>query len=122
MRNLFFIIVGNFDAEDVKLGLVNHIGRFAHQIERAVCCRERDDIADVVGAGQHHDQTLKADADAAMGRCAVAEGIQEEAESLLRLFHGQADCLEDLFLQILVVDTDGAGKQLIAVENQVIGS
>lgn len=122
VQKLLFIIFCQFNAEDVELGLIHHVWRFAHQIKRTVGCRECDDISDVVRSRQYHDQSFQSDADAAMRRCAVAEGVKEEAESFLRLFHGETDCLEDLFLQVLIMDTDRAGEQLVAVEHKVIGS
>ena len=110
---LFVIFFGYFDSEDIQLGLVDDVGRFAHHVEGTVGGRESDDVADVVGAGQHHDKTLETDAHAAVRRCAVPERVKEEAETLSGRFHGQADRLEDLLLQILIVDTDRAGKQFI---------
>ena len=55
-----------------------------------------------------------------MRRSTVLEGLQEEAELLLRLLHRQTNGLKHLLLQILIVNTDRTRQQLIAVQHQII--
>ena len=55
-----------------------------------------------------------------MGRRAVLERVEHEAELLPRLFQRQADGLEDLFLQFAVVDTQAAAADLDAVQHHIV--
>ena len=79
---LFAIFFCYFNSEDIELGLVDDVRRFAHHVEGTVGRREGNDITDVVSAGKNHDQTFETDADAAVRRCAVLECVKEEAEAL----------------------------------------
>ena len=48
--------------------------------------REEDDVADAFGSGEHHDEAVDADADAACGGHAVFEGGDEFFVDFLDLF------------------------------------
>ena len=57
-----------------------------------------------------------------MGRGAVGQAAQQEAEALLRVLLGDAQQLEDLLLHAAVVDTHRPATELGAVERQVVGT
>ncbi len=56
-----------------------------------------------------------------MGRSAVLEGVDQEAELVLRLFLAEAQNLEHPLLDLGVVNTDGASAEFVAVEHEVVG-
>ena len=57
----------------------------------------------------------------AVGRRAVGEGLQEEAELLPLLLLAEPEELEDLLLDVLTVDPDRPRAELPAVQDQVVG-
>ena len=71
---------------------------------RARRLREGDDLAERRLPGQDHDHAVEAEGDAAVGRRAVLEGLEEEAEALPRLLVGEGEQLEDPGLERRVVD------------------
>ena len=56
-----------------------------------------------------------------MRRCAVLEGVEEEAELLLCLVLVDAHDREDALLDVLAVDTDRPAADLVAVADDVVG-
>jgi hypothetical protein len=84
--------------------------------------RERDNIADRGGAGHQHHQPVQAEGQATVRRGAVAQGVEEEAELLLRLLLIDAENVEHRGLGLAVTDTDTAAAQLRAVEHHVVGA
>ncbi len=93
----------------------------AHEVGAALGFGEGDDVADVGDAAEDHDEAVEADGDAAVGRSAVLEGIQEEAE--LGFLGGFVDAQEgeDFLLDVDAVDTDGAAADFGAVDDDVVG-
>ena len=73
-----------------------------------------------VPASSAHDP-VPAERDAAVRRRAVLEGVEEEAELLLRLVLVDAHDREDPLLDVLAVDTDRAAPDLVAVADDVVG-
>ena len=57
-----------------------------------------------------------------MGRGAVAQRVEQEAEALVGLLLGDADDPEHLALDLGRVDSDRAAAQLPAVHDEVIGA
>ena len=55
-----------------------------------------------------------------MGRSTEPEGVEQEAESLLRCGRVDAQQIEDLLLDVAPMDPDAARAQLPAVEHQVV--
>ena len=56
-----------------------------------------------------------------MRRGAVVQGAQQESEALLGLLVGEPDRAEDALLELGAVDTDGARRDLAAVDDHVVG-
>lgn len=52
----------------------------------------------------------------------VPEGLQQEAETLLGAFRGEAQCHQHPLLQLHGVDTDGTAADLAAVHDHIIGT
>ncbi|MPM29942.1 hypothetical protein SDC9_76484 [bioreactor metagenome] len=55
-----------------------------------------------------------------MRRGAVLEGVQQEAELLLRLFGAETHHLEDALLNVTAVNTDRTSADLNAVADEVV--
>ena len=96
-------------------------GARGQRVEAAAGLRERDDLADRVGAGQQRDDPVPAERDAAVRRGAVLERVEQEAELLLRLVLAEAHHREDPLLDVVAVDTDRAAADLVAVADDVVG-
>src|SRR5688500_6686546 len=82
--------------------------------------RECDHIAQARHPGQQHYDAVEAECEAAVGWRAVPERLEQEPELRFRLFLAQAQCAEDVALQRLVVDANGAARQLVAVVDRVV--
>src|SRR5881397_3715961 len=68
------------------------------QVLRALGLWKGDDVADRFGARHHGHDAIQAEGDPAMGRCAVLERLQEEAEFLLCLLGADRERAEHLRL------------------------
>ena len=109
------------DLQLVQLLLGNRGRRAAHHVATGVVLREGDEVADAVGATEERAETVEAEGQTSVRRCAVLEGTHQEAELLLRLLVGEAEGVEHLVLQGAVVDTDGAATDLHTVHHDVVG-
>ena len=77
------------------------VGRRAgERIGARLGLREGDDLADVLLAGEQRHQAVDAEGEAGVGRGAVAEGVEQEAELALRLLRADAEQLEDALLDV----------------------
>src|SRR6478752_2117990 len=97
----------------VDTGLLALLGRdrrrrSGQRVVTATGLREGDDVADRVGVREERDDAVPAEGDAAVRRGAEGEGIEEEAELLLRLVVGDPHHREDALLHVALVDTDRA--------------
>ena len=92
-----------------------------HEVDGFGGFGEGDDFAEGLGSGEDHDDAVEAEGDAAVRRCAVLERVEEEAEAGLGFFVRHTQRAEDLGLDVLAMDTDGAGAELGAVEDDVVG-
>ncbi len=95
--------------------------RRAHQIDRLGRLGEGDHLTDRLLAGQKHDDPVQSQRDAAMRRSAVAECLQQEAESLFRFLTLDAQGIENLALYVLAMNTDRTPSDLDSVEDDVVG-
>src|SRR5205823_7484440 len=68
------------------------------------------------------DETVDAGGDAAVGRRAVAECLDEMAEALLDVGFCVAQEGEDALLELGLVDANAAARQLDAVADEVVGA
>src|SRR5882672_2079317 len=55
-----------------------------------------------------------------MGRCAVRQRVEEKTEAAAKLFFREAKGFEQALLNVLAVDSNAAGAEFVAVENEVI--
>jgi hypothetical protein len=83
--------------------------------------REGDDVADGLNTSQKRHHTVPAEGDAAVRRSAELEALQQETELGLGVCLVQAHQFEDPFLDIPLVDTDGAAADFVAVAHDVVG-
>ena len=104
-----------------QLLFVDVVWRVGQQALGALGLREGDDVTNRLGSGHHGDDPVKAKGEPAVGRRAVLECVEEEAEFELRLFFTNAKRLEYLLLHIGTVDTDRSTTEFPAVERQIVG-
>ncbi len=113
--------MGDAEVEFAELEVADGGGGVDHEVDGLGGLGEGDDFAEGGCAGEDHDDAVEAEGDAAVGRGAVLEGVEEEAEAGLGFLVRHAEGAEDLGLDILAMDTDGAGAELGAVEDDVVG-
>jgi hypothetical protein len=95
-------------------------GGVGHEVDGFGGFGEGDDFAQAGCAGEQHDDAIEAESDAAVRGRSVFERVEEEAETLARIFFADAERGENLLLDIFAVDTDGAGAELEAVHGEVV--
>jgi hypothetical protein len=70
------------------------VGASINRICRRLGLREGDHVANAVGSRHQHRQPIQSEGDAAVGRRAVLQRIQQEPELRARLFRGNAEQVE----------------------------
>src|SRR5437899_2711121 len=115
-----FLLFLNSNPQLVELISVHGRRRIGHQILSGGGFREGDDFADGFFASQEHDHTVDAQRDAAVRRGAVGQRVEEKAEAAAQLFFTKAERFEQALLNVLAVDSDAAGAELVAVQNEVV--
>ena len=113
-------LLDRLDVQLLELPRVDQAGGSCHQIGSLCRLGKRDAIADVGQPGVEHHQAVDAERDAAMRRCAVAEGAEKEAELLLCLFGRKTEQREDLRLNQVVVAADRAAAAFLTIDHQVV--
>lgn len=78
------MLVAQADVQFAQLLLRHRSRSVREQALGALRLRERDHVADRIGAGHHGDDTIKTEGDTAMGRRAELQGVQQEAELLVQ--------------------------------------
>src|SRR5688572_2026058 len=96
-----------------ELLLPHRRGRAFEERARAGRLRERDDLAEAMGAREQHGDAVQSDRDAPMRRSAVLQGLEQEPELRLRLFAADAEHLEDTLLHCALVNADRSAAQLV---------
>ena len=71
--------------ELVELFLFNLAGCFGQEALTSLGFGESDDVPDIIRAGEQHNEPVEAEGYSAVGRRAVFEGLEEEAEPKLGL-------------------------------------
>src|SRR5437879_10047442 len=107
-------------AKLVELGGVHFARRIGHQILGGGGFREGDDFANRFFTGEEHHYAVDAEGDAAMRRSAVCQRVEEEAEAVAKLFFREAKRFEEALLDVLAMDSDAAGAELVAVQDEVV--
>src|SRR5690606_11891528 len=97
-------------------------GRLGHDTGSTLRFRECNHFPNGAGATHEHDQTVQSECQSTMGRRAVLEGIQQEAEFFLLFFSRNTQYTEHGLLHILTMDTHGTATELGTVEHHVIGT
>jgi len=104
-----------------ELPRVHGAGRAGHQLLAAIVFREGNDVANRVGSGDEHDEAVDAEGDAAVGRRAEAEGVQQMPEERLLVGLADPERGEHLPLQIGLVDSQAAAAEFESIEDDVVG-
>src|SRR6267142_259979 len=73
-----------------------------------------------LSTGQEHNHTVDTERDAAVRRRAVGQRVEEKAEAAAQLLFGEAEGFEQALLNVLAVDSNAAGAELVAVEDEVV--
>ena len=73
-------VLGYRDSEVGELHAVNVCGAVGHRLTRILNLRVSDNVSERFTAEHLHDKPVKADAHAAVRRCAVFEGVKQVAE------------------------------------------
>src|SRR5712692_699930 len=115
-----FLLFLNSDSELVELILVHRRRRLGHEVLRGSRFREGNDFADRFFASEEHHHTVDAERDAAVRRRAVRQRVEEKTETPAQLFFRQSERFEQTLLNILAVDPNAAGAELVAVEHKVV--
>src|SRR5581483_962276 len=98
----------HLDSQLLQLRVADRSWRVHHQVDCAGSFWEGNDFAEAVGSCQDHHDTVEAEGYASVGRRAILESFQEEAEAGAGLVFGHAQRMENLALDVLTVNTDGA--------------
>ena len=104
----------------IELRLIRRAGRADHEIHATLRLGERNDIANVVGAHDVHDESIESERNVAVRWCAVLQCIKKEAELHRGFFFRETDEIEHAILHIRVVNADRTTRNLAAVEHEVI--
>src|SRR5271167_4371413 len=96
------------DAQLLQLTLADGCGGVHHQVNCLRGLGEGNHLAQAFRAGQKHHNAVKSERDPTMWRRAVLQRVEEKAEARLLLFRRHPERLEDLRLDVLAVNTDGA--------------
>src|SRR5262249_20006705 len=81
---------------------------------------EGDDLADRALAAKDRAEAVQAHAEAAVGRGAVIEGVEQEAELAVLLLVVEAHESEDLALEVGAVVADGARREFHSIEDEIV--
>src|SRR5439155_22338066 len=111
--------VGFTDEPQPELGVLLRVGRrwcLEHEIGPRLRLGERHDLADRDLVRQERGPTVDPDRDAAMGRGAVLERIEDRSELLTHSIEGVALQREAPLEHVAAVDPDGTTAELPAVE------
>src|SRR5690606_28830738 len=96
-------------------------GGAGERVLAALALGEGDGVADGGGARQQHDHAVEPPGDAAVGRHAVGERVEEEPEAPPGLLRPDADGGEHALLYVLPVDAQRSAAHLVAVQDEVVG-
>ena len=78
---------------------------FVHRIDGLEVLWERLNVADVIGAGEDHRQTVETKSESSVRRRAIFESIDEPTKLLGDVFVAKTKKFEDLPLSVVVVDS-----------------
>ena len=115
-----FGLVAQTDMQFAQLLFFNGSRGLREQTLGALRLRERNHVADRIGAAHHRGDAVEAEGDAAVGRRTELEGVEQEAKLLTGFFLANLEGFEDLFLHFFTVDSDGTAAHFPAVENHIV--
>src|SRR5690554_6378377 len=104
-----------------QLRFVHGAGGVGEQTLCPLGYREGDDIANRFGTRCQRDNAIQAEGQATMRGRAIPQGVEQEAELETRLFFGDAECAEHLFLAVSAVNTHRASDDLPTIRRNVVG-
>src|SRR5439155_6731876 len=100
--------------------LVERGGGAGEGVGAGLCLREGGDLADVLLPGQDGGEPVDPDREPGVRRRAVPERVEKEPEAGTRLLACDAKQREHLLLHVGGMDSDAAGAELPAVDDEVV--
>jgi hypothetical protein len=104
----------------LELSRRNSIGRSGERARPRARLRESDDIAYRCSAGKDHDEPVQTERDPAMGRRAVGECVEQEAEASRRPPRNRCPSAQEPLLKLAVVHAECASADLEPVDDQIV--
>src|SRR5580698_3796834 len=92
----------------LQLGLAYRSRRVHHQIHCPSRLGKWNHFAQTVGSGQNHHNTVEAQRNPAMRRCAILQCLQKESKTRARFFLGHAQRMKYFPLDVLAMNTNRA--------------
>ena len=106
--------------EFCELFRIHRTGGAGHQVIRALCLREGDDISDRFRVCREHREPVHSHRDSTVRRCSVRKGVEEEPELISCFLLAKPDHREDSLLYFRVVQADGATGNFKTIEDEII--
>ena len=103
-----------------QLPLLHGVRRMREQTLCTLRLRERDHVADRIGAGHQSHDTIEAKGNATMRRCAILQRLQQKPEFRFGFLFADVERAEHFRLHVLPVDPDRASSNLPAVEDDIV--
>src|SRR6266851_1053026 len=95
---------GGLDVKLLQLSLVHFRRRSGHRVRALLGLGEGNHVPQRFATGEKHRQAVHPNRDPAVGRSAVLESIEQEAELQSRFLFADSHRLEDLGLHFRIVD------------------
>ena len=90
----------------IQLHLINLRRRINHHITPLIVLRECDVVADCLLTSEECAHAVETECEASVRRCSELEGVDDEAELVVRVLLAYAENLEHPLLNISLVDSD----------------
>lgn len=112
----FYLIQPQF----LTLLLINGSGSVQHHIAACIVFREGNEIADGIAATEQGAESVEAECDTSVRRCAVFERTQQKPKFFVGFFLAEAEGIEHAFLNVALENANGAAADFCAIEHEVI--
>ena len=105
-----YIDIAKTNGTDMEPRLFNRIRCLGEQALGLLGLREGHDLPDGLAAAEERREPVHPQGNPPMGRSAVGQSLEEEAETPLRLLRRYAEALKGPGLHLRIVDSDGKGR------------
>src|SRR5579863_10196596 len=118
--HLFLILGTHTHMQLFELLLINRRRCVHQQIQRALCLGKCNHLTDIIFVGQQHDETVYAERNTSVRRCAILESFEHMPKLLCNLLVIQFHQREHFVLQVRHIDTHTATANFIAIADDVV--